>query len=260
MRQGNWARALPPLVPLLLAIVLFAPATLGGKVTSASHVALYQPPYVPPAKPLGPADVLQSDSGFVFEPDGLIVRRALREGRLPVWAPQMSAGLPLLADQQSAPLLPLTWIGVLFSYDSSRAWINVLKLVLAALGTYLLARALALRRGPAMLGGVAFGFATYLVIWLLHPHANAYVVLPWLLLVADRLCRWGRVRDAALLALALGISFLGGQPESGLIVSLATAAWVIHRLIAAHPRRAASSFAGCCWAPSPPCSARRWRR
>ena len=237
MRQGNWARALPLLVPLALAIVLFAPATLGDKVISASHVALYQPPYVPPAEPLGPADVLQSDSGFVFEPDGLIVRRALREGRLPVWAPQMSAGLPLLADQQSAPLFPLTWIGVLFSYDSSRAWVNVLKLVLAALGTYLLARALALRRGPALLGGVAFGFATYLVIWLLHPHGNAYVVLPWLLLVADRLCQRGTVRDAALLALLLGISFLGGQPESGLIVSLATAAWVVHRLIGARPPR-----------------------
>jgi hypothetical protein len=224
-------------VPLVLAVVLFAPATLGGKVVSAGRVVLQQPPYPPPAQPLPPADVLQSDSGFVFEPDGLLVRRALRAGRLPIWTTAMSAGLPLLADQQSAPLFPLTWIGVVLPYDWSRAWINVLKLVLAALGTYLLARALALRRGPALLGGVSYGFAAYLVIWLLHPHANAYVVLPWLLLAADRLCERGTVRDAALLGLGLGISFLGGQPESGLIVSLATAAWVIHRLIGARPAR-----------------------
>ena len=224
-------------MPLALAVVLFAPATLGGKVISAGRVVLQQPPYPPPAEPLPPADVLQSDSGFVFEPDGLIVRRALREGRLPIWTPAASAGLPLLADQQSAPLFPLTWIGVVLPYDWSRAWINVLKLVLAALGTYLLARALALRRGPALLGGVSYGFAAYLVIWLLHPHANAYVVLPWLLLAADRLCEQGTVRDAALLGLALGIAFLGGQPESGLIVSLATAAWVIYRLIGARPAR-----------------------
>ena len=229
--------ALPLLVPLVLAVVLFAPATLGGKVISAGRVVLQQPPYPPPAEPLPPADGLQSDSGFVFEPDGLLVRRALRAGRLPIWTTAMSAGLPLLADQQSAPLFPLTWIGVVLPYDWSRAWINVLKLVLAALGTYLLARALALRRGPALLGGVAYGFAAYLVIWLLHPHANAYVVLPWLLLAADRLCERGTVRDAALLGLGLGIAFLGGQPESGLIVSLATAAWVIHRLIGARPAR-----------------------
>ena len=224
-------------MPLALAVVLFAPATLGGKVISAGRVVLQQPPYPPPAEPLPPADVLQSDSGFVFEPDGLIVRRALREGRLPIWTPAASAGLPLLADQQSAPLFPLTWIGVVLPYDWSRAWINVLKLVLAALGTYLLARALALRRGPALLGGVSYGFAAYLVIWLLHPHANAYVVLPWLLLAADRLCERGTVRDAALLGLGLGIAFLGGQPESGLIVSLATAAWVIYRLAGARPAR-----------------------
>jgi hypothetical protein len=217
-------RPLPLLVPLVLAILLFAPATLGSKVISASPEPLR-------------VNVLQGDSGFVFEPDGLIVRRALRDWRLPVWTPAMSAGLPLLADQQSAPLWPLTWIGVLLPYDWSRAWINVLKLVLAALGTYLLARALALRRGPALLGGVSYGFAAYLVIWLLHPHANAYVVLPWLLLAGDRLCERGTVRDAALLGLGLGIAFLGGQPESGLIVALATAAWVIHRLIGARPPR-----------------------
>lgn len=224
-------------MPLVLAILLFAPATLGGKVISAGRVALHQPPYAPPAEPLPPADVLQSDSGFVFEPDGLLVRRALRDWRLPIWTPAMSAGLPLLADQQSAPLFPLTWIGVLLPYDWSRAWINVIKLVLAALGTYLLARALALRRGPALLGGVSYGFASYLVIWLLHPHANAYVVLPWLLLAGDRLCERGTVRDAALLGLALGIAFLGGQPESGLIVALPTAAWVIYRLAVARPAR-----------------------
>src|SRR3954454_2212528 len=229
--------ALPLLAPLVLAVVLFAPATLGGKVVSAGRVVLQQPPYPPPAQPLPPADVLQSDSGFVFEPDGLLVRRALRAGRLPIWTTAMSAGLPLLADQQSAPLFPLTWIGVVLPYDWSRAWINVLKLVLAALGTYLLARALALRRGPALLGGVSYGVAAYLVIWLLHPHAHAYAVLPWLFLAADRLCRSGTVRDAGLVALALGIAFLGGQPESGLIVSLATAAWVIHRLIGARPAR-----------------------
>jgi hypothetical protein len=72
--------ALPLLVPLVLAVVLFAPATLGGKVISAGGVVLQQPPYPPPTEPLPPADVLQSESGFVFEPDGLLVRRALRAG------------------------------------------------------------------------------------------------------------------------------------------------------------------------------------
>ena len=232
MRARVWVRAVPLLVPFALAVLLFASATLGDKVISASNLALYSPPFTAQSANL-PSDGLQADSGFVFESDGLIVRDALRHWRLPIWTPSVAGGVPLLADQQSAPLFPLTWIGVLFPYNSSRAWINVLKLTLAALGTYLLARALALRRGPALLGGVTYGFSTYLVAWLLHPHSNAYVLLPWALLAADRLCWRGTVRDMALLALALGIAYLGGQPESSLIVSLATAAWVIHRLIGA---------------------------
>ena len=88
-----------------------------------------------------------------------------------------------------------------------------------------------------MLAAVAFGFGTYLIVWLMHPHANAYVLLPWLLLIADRLCRTGAVRDAAALGGLLGVAYLSGQPESGMIVALATAAWVVYRLASARPDR-----------------------
>jgi hypothetical protein len=173
----------------------------------------------------------------VFEPDGLQVRRALRDGRLPVWTPWLSTGRPLLAAQQSAPLFPLTWIGVIFPYWESLAWIAVLKLALAALGTILLSRALGLSLGAALLGGIAFGFGTYLVDWLSHPHANAYVVMQWLFLFADRLVRTGRTRDACGLGGLLGLAYLGGQPESSLLVTLPTAAWFVYRLLAARPAR-----------------------
>lgn len=227
----------PAAVPFLLAVVLFAPATVGGKVLSASDLPLFRPPF--PAQPPGsePQNGLQFDAAYVFEPDGLQVRTALREGQLPLWTPWLSTGRPLLAAQQSAPLFPLTWIGVVFPYWESLAWIAVLKLTLAALGAGLLARALGLRLGPSLLGGIAFGFGSYLVDWLMHPHANAYIVLPWLFLLAERLCRTGKVRDAAALGGALGIAYLGGQPESSLLVSLATVGWVVHRLIAADPPR-----------------------
>ena len=83
-----------------------------------------------PPQPAGarPENPLQFDSAYVFEPDGLAVREALRDGRLPVWSPDLEAGWPLLATQQSAPLFPLTWIGVVFPYWESLAWIAVIKL------------------------------------------------------------------------------------------------------------------------------------
>jgi hypothetical protein len=104
----------PAVILLVLAVVLFAPATLGGKVLSASDLPLYQAPFVPPGAE--PGNELQYDAADVFEPDGLQVRAALRDWRLPTWTPWQSAGRPLLAAQQSAPLFPLTWIGAVFPY------------------------------------------------------------------------------------------------------------------------------------------------
>jgi hypothetical protein len=237
-RRGHALRRVAVVaLPFVLAVILLAPATLGGKVMSAGDIALFEPPFPPQPAGEQPENRLQFDSAYVFEPDGLAVREALRDGRLPVWSPELEAGWPLLATQQSAPLFPLTWIGAVFPYWESQAWIAVIKLWLAALGTFLFARALGLRGSPALLAAISFAFGMYLVAWLMHPHANAYVVLPWLLLVAERLCRTGAVRDAAALAGLLGIAYLSGQPESALIVALATAAWVVYRLLSERPPR-----------------------
>lgn len=229
-------RLAPAGVALILAVILFAPATLGGKVLSASDIPLFSSPYPPQPPGAQPQNPLQFDAANVFEPDGLAVRDALRGWRLPVWTSRQEAGEPLLAAQQSAPLYPLTWVDVVFPYWRSLAWVAVLKLVLAFVGTFLLARALRLGLAAGLIAGLAFGFGSYLVDWLSHPHADAYVLLPWAFLAAERLIERRRVRDAGLLGLALGIAYLGGQPESSMLVTLAVAGWVVYRLVAAGPR------------------------
>ncbi len=240
-RRARARVIVPAAIPFLLALVLLAPAILGGKVMSASDVVLFSPPFPPQPPGAVPENPMQFDSAYVFEPDGLMVREALRDGRLPLWAPELGAGWPLLATQQSAPLYPLNWISVLFPYWESLAWIALLKLGLAGLGAFLLGRALGLRRGPALLGGVAFAFGTYMVVWLMHPHVNAYVLLPWLFLLGERLAHSGAVRDAAAFAGVLGIAFLGGHPASGLIVTLAAAGWIAYRIAAFGLTRSAAA-------------------
>ncbi len=221
---------MPAILLFLLAVVLFWPATIGDRVLSAGDIPLFEPPYPAPTAATHPANGLQFDAANVFEPDGLAVRSALRAGRLPLWSSSLSNGRPLLAAQQSAPLFPLTWLGVVFPFFGALVWIAVLKLMLAAFGTYLLARALALRRAPALLGGLTFGFGTYLIVWLMHPHSNAYVLLPWLFLAGDRVAAGRSLRATAALAGLLGLGFLGGQPESGMIVAAATGSWTIYRI------------------------------
>jgi hypothetical protein len=226
------ARAAPAALFLLLALVLFAPAVVGGKVLSANDELLVHPPYPGwQTAPLPSNPLLSADPSYVFQPDQLQVRDALRSGRLPVWTAGIGAGRPLLAAQQSAPFFPVNWIGDIFPYWESLVWIAALKLTLAALGTFLLCRALGVGMAPAVLGGVTFGFGICLIMWSSHPHVNAYLLLPWLFLMGERLCQRGRLVDAAALAAVVGLAFVGGHPQSGMIVGIAAAAWVAYRLL-----------------------------
>ena len=227
-----WLRsAIAPALFVTLALLLFAPAIVGGKVLSPGDVTRFSAPFQHPGLDRPSNDAL-SDAAWVFEPDQLEVRDALRSLRLPLWTPHQSAGRPLLAAQQSAPLFPLNWLGTVFPYWGSLAWVALLKLALAGLGTFLLCRALGNGRAPSLVGGLAFGFGTYLISWLDHPHTNAYILLPWLFLAGWRLCRKGRPIDAAALGGVTGLVFLGGHPQSAMIVSLPTVAWVTYRLFA----------------------------
>jgi hypothetical protein len=98
---------------------------------------------------------------------------------------------------------------------------------------------LGLGTGAALLAGIAFAFNSYLIDWLMHPHADAYVVLPWLFVASERLCRSGAARDAALLGIAFGAAWLGGQPESAVLVALPTVAWLAYRCAAERAGRTA---------------------
>ena len=224
-------------VPFLLATALFAPSTIGGKVLSASDIPLTAAPYPQP----GPAaaNPLQYDAGYVFEPDALQARTALRSFTLPTWTPLQSAGTPLLAQEQTAPLYPLTWLTAILPFYRSLAWIAVLKVGLAALGAMLLGRALGFGRWPALLAGISFAFGSYFVDWLGHPHDNDYLLLPWLILAVESIGRRARARDAAWLSALVGLALLGGQPEGAAVVLLAAGLWALFRLACDRPPRRA---------------------
>ena len=72
----------PAAVLFVLAVILLAPATLGGKVMSASDIPLFEPPFTPPPAGESPENPLQFDSAYVFEPDGLAVRVAMEVDRV----------------------------------------------------------------------------------------------------------------------------------------------------------------------------------
>lgn len=223
-----------------MAVLAIAVATLlssslfSGRILAAEDVLMFQSPFAPALAPHSPpSNQFLFDTFYQLHPDMLFARDALRHGHLPTWNPYQGGGDPLLASQQHAMLSPLNWLLTIAPFWQSLEWVAALKLLLAGLGLFLLLVTLGLRRSAALLGATAFMLSAPLIDWLSHPHANVYVMMPWLLLACERLARSNAWRDALWVALAVGFVVLGGHPPSMVIVASVAVPWVAYRLTAA---------------------------
>lgn len=155
---------------------------------------------------------------------------AVRDGELPLWNPHDRLGYPFFADPQAGVLYPLTWPLAALSALSGGAWwvIPVKALVhlwLLGLGTYVFARRLRLGIAPAYLAGV-FVLLTYPVsktLWTALTWSMAWA--PWALVAVDVWAERPTRRNAAAVALTLGLAQLAGAPGGFFYALLIVAPW-----------------------------------
>lgn len=219
-------RAAVAVVLVVLVLTTLSSSLIGGKIFASDDVIFLFPPFSAERPPgwVRPSNPLMSDAPFAYHPLLLQTRTDLSEGTLPLWNPYEGAGVPLLAWPQGAPLFPLTWLAFLLPFWSSLAWVAAAKLLLTSTGVYLFCRELRLRRGPSLLGAIAFAFGLYYVVWLEHIDVtNVWAMLPWMFLATRWLCARGSLGAAALLGGLGGLCWLGGHPESQALVLGATA-------------------------------------
>lgn len=233
-RVRSHGAALAGAVLVVMVAATLSASLIGGKVFSSGDNLLFWVPFTAekPAGLVQPSNYQLTDPVEGFIPDLLQIRSDLSHGVLPLWNPAAGGGRPLLASQVDAPLFPVTWLSFILPFWKSLAWVAALKLLLAALGTYLFARELALRRGPALLAGISFAFGMFFVVWLEHPQTNVWLCLPWMFLATRRVVDRGSLGATALLGTASGLAWLGGHPESGAFLLAATVAYAAFELIA----------------------------
>ena len=173
---------------------------------------------------------------------------------VPLWNPHIVGGHPFQANAQSSVFGPYTLPAYVLPFWTALGWIAVLKLWVAAFGTFLLARALGMRYAGALLAGLVFALNLKLVTWLTYPAMSVWSLIPWLLLATDRLVRRPGLLSGAGLAAVVGLQFLAGHPESSFHALLAAVAFFALRLWQRHRR------AGVPLAPAAPRLRRRARR
>lgn len=181
--------------------------------------------------PSGHAPATQdSDFYMYYFPMTEMAFEQLREGMLPVWNPYLFAGMPLLASIEIGVLYPPNWLHLVFSSERAFCLLYVFHVLLAAFGSWKLARGRGRSIEAAVFASLAFAFAAPTILhfdmgMVTVVYSSAWV--PLVLALVDRCLARMTAGSACLLALALACQFLAGFPMFTLALAVLIPAWLL---------------------------------
>jgi len=173
------------------------------------------------------------DTGRLYYPVKKYIAGRLAHGELAFWDPWVESGISLLGQMSPGLLHPWTLLYLVFPFDLAFKLNHLLPLLLAGVGTYLLARRLDASRTGALLAALIFGGCGYLVsqaaanlIYAAGP-AGVPLALERFIALLDKPSRGRLLAAAALLALCA----YAGEPQSMLMGGLIGAAFAVARAL-----------------------------
>lgn len=205
---------------LIVLFVFFGNALRDGQVLVASD-GIFTTPFFSETTPTDfkrPSNPALFDQVYQFAPWRHFVWQSMREGQLPLWNPYSYSGTPLIATMQAAVFYPINLLLLLLPFEQTFVWSAILRLLIAGLSTYWLARRYGLGIASSLIAALSFMLSGFLIGWLGHPHVNVAVWLPALILMGDLLVtastRKDQVRYTCCTALVLGVQLTGGHIET----------------------------------------------
>ncbi len=179
--------------------------------------------------------VLFQDQQFAFRDAGNyyypLVQRVQQEwdaGRLPLWTPEASAGMPLLGNPTAAVLYPGKIVFFLLPFPWAMR-VFLVGHVALAFGTMVgLLRGLNVSRTGSVLGALSYAFG----VPVLTQTSNMIFLVgaawtPLGFLAADRWVRGGHRLALAGLAVVLALQVLGGDPEAAYVTWISAAGYAL---------------------------------
>ena len=242
-RAWSWWAVRPTLaaavIYALLSLIFVGQGLLPGRTLSSSDFLWSTIPWdnsrPPDVAPLG-SNFEAADATVAGQPFFQYSRDAFPD--FPLWNPHIMAGRPFHANAQSALFSPFTVPAYVLPLWNALGVIALLKLFVAAFGTYLFGRLLGMRFGGALLAGMVFAFGTFFVAWLPWTLTNIFPLLPWLLIATELVIRRPGPLPAAGLAAVVALQFFGGHPETSFHFMVAAVVYFVARLLQRHRREA----------------------
>jgi len=157
---------------------------------------------------------LPSDIPSLVYPWRMLVIEHLKRGVLPLWNPYYFAGMPLLANFQSAVFSLANLFHFFLPFPQAWSAGIIIQPFLIGLFTFLFLRHLRLSRVASLFGGIIFAFSGFSLMWLeYNVHGHAVMWLPLLLLLTDKIIETRRLTWALLAGLVLALQILAGYPQ-----------------------------------------------
>ncbi|MDQ7908859.1 hypothetical protein RB614_30435 [Phytohabitans sp. ZYX-F-186] len=237
----------------VLAFVLFALGTVGsplwgGSVLAATDELQVRSPYQDVGLVGIPVQNSYMDDTFnAVMPDTLLFAGQVKVGHVAAWNPYVVGGVPLGAIPTLGLANPLTLPYYLLPDSLAPGYVKLLETVFCGAMTFLFLRRLRLGRPAAVLGGLVFASSAFMVVWTNWPHTRTAAFIPAVFWAVERFVQRRRVRDAALISLAVGGMLAGGFPAVTAFTLFTAAPYLVVRAVAAYPgqlRRVLGVLAG----------------
>ncbi|NIA12539.1 MAG: YfhO family protein [Nitrospiraceae bacterium] len=220
------------LLVALLAVV-FPGTFLRGEMISPGDMVFAIPPWSEhaPAEWDGTPRTLMSDVVTAFHPYYVLVRRALDAGEWPLWNDLELAGVPLLANMQSAPFYPPRLLHAFLDISVATTLYIILKLWLNGMTAYLCGRVLKLNAYAARFLSVAWMLSSFNLTWCNWSLPDVGVWLPVLFLSVESVLSERYRRGFFLMALGGAMSLFAGHPETAFTLCLGLGFYFAARLV-----------------------------
>ncbi|MCI0708764.1 MAG: hypothetical protein L0154_01245 [Chloroflexi bacterium] len=237
---------------LLLAIIFFAPATLGGRTLIPADNLFQGEPYASVREAVGVPDVphnaLISDLILQNYQWKSFIRDSISEREIPLWQPNMLAGTQFLANGQHSMLYPFSVLYYILPLDEAYGWFTVTQLWLAGIFMYFYLRGIELGRIAGVVGALTVEFSSFFIVSTVHPMIQAGAAwLPLLLLMIEWTLqakpfpgirgRPSRLPWVLIGGVALGMVHLAGHIEITYYTLLVMAFYAAARLLVMWVRR-----------------------
>ncbi len=213
-----------PLLPLVvLPLLWFSPVLFTSK-TLLPYDNLYQfQPWRDLRPDTVPHNALLSDLVLDNAVWKLHVRRTLAHGELPLWNPQIFAGMPFFAAGLASVAYFLSALFYVLPLEAAYGWFTAIQVAFAGINAYALGRTLKLRPAAALLTGILFQFSGFLIVRVVFTMIVAAAVwLPLLLAIIEKVIQkqeekgptgFRPIPYVVVGAAVIGLVALAGHPE-----------------------------------------------